>query len=214
MNHWDDNSWVARIQMPANDTDSPRIMLLLHGLNGDENVMWIFTRNLPDNYWFIAPRGLEKGSDGFSWLKTTARWHSLMDFIKPAHSIINELDHWLSKNGLASLSVDVMGFSQGAAMAFALAAFYPQKISQVIALAGYLPQDESMLGRYSSMANRNVYIAHGSNDNIIPFIMAEDAAETLKAAGANVTFCASEAGHKLSAGCLRGLTKFINQSNE
>ena len=34
----------------------PRLLLLIHGLTGDENVMWVFARDLAAHYWMVAPR--------------------------------------------------------------------------------------------------------------------------------------------------------------
>ena len=45
-----------------------RLLLLIHGLTGDENVMWVFARDLPAHYWMVAPRApyaAEPG--GYSW---------------------------------------------------------------------------------------------------------------------------------------------------
>ena len=45
-----------------------RLLLLIHGLTGDENVMWVFARDLPAQYWMMAPRApyaAEPG--GYSW---------------------------------------------------------------------------------------------------------------------------------------------------
>jgi hypothetical protein len=45
-------------------------MLLIHGLTGDENSMWIFARNLSAEYWMIAPRAphaSQMAQGGYSW---------------------------------------------------------------------------------------------------------------------------------------------------
>ncbi len=58
--------WTLRIREASNLP--PRLMLLIHGLTGDENSMWVFARNLPANYWILAPRApyaAEQG--GYSW---------------------------------------------------------------------------------------------------------------------------------------------------
>src|SRR5574338_739381 len=60
--------WTLRVRESAHP--SARFMLLVHGLTGDENVMWIFARNLSSDYWMVAPRApypsqMEQG--GYSW---------------------------------------------------------------------------------------------------------------------------------------------------
>lgn len=185
-------------------------MLLIHGRSGDENVMWIFARNISRMYWVIAPRGPITDSSGYSWIEqSSALWPSLMDFSSPTASLMRFLDNWRKENNVQSSTLDVMGFSQGAALAYALTAFYPQAVERVIALAGFLPQDDNLPGRYQAVVGKSIFIAHGSQDKTVPLTMAKDAVQTLSACGAKVTYCESNTGHKLSANCLRKLEEFI-----
>src|SRR5512135_2672822 len=55
------------------------LIIMIHGLGGDENVMWIFERALPDQATAIAPRAplwiepdtphAEEASGGYSWFR-------------------------------------------------------------------------------------------------------------------------------------------------
>ena len=105
-----------------------------------------------------------------------------------------------------------MGFSQGAAMAYALAAYYPQMVKRLVALAGFLPPDETMPGRYTALQGKKIYIAHGTQDDTVPVAMAQECKKTLESVGADVTYCESDVVHKLSAPCLKGLESFLNLS--
>src|SRR5512135_2470515 len=60
--------WTLRVR--ASTQPAPRLLLLIHGLTGDENSMWVFARDLPASYWIVAPRApyaaqMEQG--GYSW---------------------------------------------------------------------------------------------------------------------------------------------------
>ncbi|RPJ52081.1 MAG: hypothetical protein EHM21_01140, partial [Chloroflexi bacterium] len=88
-------------------------------------------------------------------------------------------------------------------------AYHPQPVSHLVALAGFLPPDEPMPGRYSTLRGKKIYIAHGAKDETVPVVMAQEAARTLQALEADVTYCESDVGHKLSAECLRGLEDFL-----
>jgi phospholipase/carboxylesterase len=205
-----ENGWKVRIQPPKQPVEA-RVMLLIHGWTGDENVMWIFTRNLPDNYWFIAPRGPIAAGEGYAWLDHSASWPQLEKFSAAAAVLMKEFQQWIKKVGAPQIPFEVMGFSQGAAMAYALSAFFPQQINRIFGLAGFLPQDVEYPGRYTALCGKPVYIAHGTQDNIVPVELAEEAAQTLEDAGAQVTYCASQTGHKLSTSCLRGIEEFIRK---
>jgi phospholipase/carboxylesterase len=204
------DGWVVRVQKPR-DNQPPRSMLMIHGWTGDETVMWVFAHKVPANYWLFAPRGPIAAEDKYGWLPHNGGWPKLADFAEVARALMNAFEQWAGDARAPHETFDVMGFSQGAAMAYALAAYYPQRVRSVLALAGFLPPDEDGAGqsRYLGFKGKPVYIAHGTKDETVPVSMAREAAQTLQAAGAQVRYCESEAGHKLSAACLRGLEDFL-----
>ncbi len=209
----EEQGWIVRVQPPINrEDDRPaRTLLLLHGLLGNETVMWIFTRGIPKNYWLFAPRApVQLDANGYAWLNRHEGWAGLASFQPVAEKLHEAIHSWADKAGAPKQSFDVMGFSQGAAMSYAMAALYPQQVNRVLALAGFMPKDDEVPGRYRSLAGKKVYIAHGSRDEVIPLRMARDASQILQAVGADVTYCESETGHKLSASCLRGLEEFFS----
>lgn len=206
------DGWVVRIQ-PPKDRETRRSLLLIHGWSGDETVMWIFTRNLPIDYWIFAPRGpVQHPESGYGWLEHEQSLPTLDDFTQPAANMMKAFRRWTDGTGAETGVIDVMGFSQGAGMAYALGALFPEQVKRVIALAGFLPAEEPFPGRYQALRGKHIYIAHGTRDETIPVVKAQEAARVLQEAGAQVTYCESDAGHKLSASCLRGLNDFIRGS--
>ncbi len=200
-----------RLKAPDPGAEGPeRSILLLHGWTGDEKVMWIFTRNLPGNYWLFAPRApIPADEGGYGWIPHEGGWPELADFRGIAEALLDAFRHWAGRVHAPREPFDVMGFSQGAAMAYALAAYYPHQINRLVALAGFLPPDDPMPGRYSALNGKKIYIAHGVKDETVPVEFAQQAVRTLQSVGAQVTYCESDVGHKLSADCLRGLEKFL-----
>ena len=60
--------WTLRVR--ESTSPAPRLMILIHGLTGDENSMWVFARNLPPEYWMAAPRAphaSQMAQGGYSW---------------------------------------------------------------------------------------------------------------------------------------------------
>ncbi len=50
------------------------LIVMLHGLSGDENVMWIFDHALPRSATVIAPRALYASElGGYSWARSVVR---------------------------------------------------------------------------------------------------------------------------------------------
>lgn len=198
--------------MTGGDQTAATPLVLLHGWTGDETVMWIFARNLHENAWIFAPRGpIHSQGGGYGWLPRENGWPPLADFAPAAEALITEIRHLTADVHAPQGPFDLMGFSQGAAMAYAVAALYPQQVRRVVALAGFLPQDDPKPGRYSALRGKQFYIAHGTQDDTVPIEMAQEAVRFLQPLGVQVTYCESDVGHKLSASCLRGLEVFLKK---
>ena len=121
---------------------------------------------------------------------------------------MGEIDHRLADFGLFSPSLSVTGFSQGAAMTYALLFLFPTRINRAAALAGFLPEVPPGFDR-SALNGKPVYIAHGTRDETIPVEEARQAAEFLNSAGADVSYCENSGGHKLPTNCFSQLTHFL-----
>ncbi len=59
------------------------------------------------------------------------------------------------------------------------------------------------------LAGKSCFMAHGTQDELVPVARARQARQTLLEAGAKVTYCEDDVGHKLSASCFRGMGKFF-----
>jgi len=59
------------------------------------------------------------------------------------------------------------------------------------------------------LAGKQMFVAHGTQDNLVPMDRARASMALLEQAGARLTYCEAEVGHKVSADCLRGLEAFF-----
>jgi len=206
-------NWTLRIR--ESTQPSPRLMLLIHGLTGDENSMWVFARNLPAEYWMVAPRAphpsqMEQG--GYSWRsgRSEAEDRPSLEQLKPAaEALLGLVDEYAASVGLNASVFDVMGFSQGAAMCNLLAFLYPQRIRKVGILAGFMPGGLEELISQRPIEGKPFFVAHGTKDEMVTVDRARASIELLEQAGAQVTYCEDAVGHKVSATCLRALQNFF-----
>jgi phospholipase/carboxylesterase len=187
-----------------------RMLLLLHGWTGDENSMEIFTRGLPENYWLVAPRGIyDSALGGYSWFSDQGKTWPWVDDFRPAMEALIELLTPVDFPEAAIEQIDVMGFSQGAALAYALAFLYPQRVRNLAGLAGFMPEGGEALARNKPLSGKRVFVAHGRLDKLVPVEMGRTCVSVLKSAGGEVAYCEDEVGHKLSKRCLVGLREFF-----
>lgn len=204
------NGWVVRQHSPESPGPHP-LILLLHGWTGDEDSMWVFTARLPKNAIWLAPRGLYLApGGGYGWHLHTQNGFPWVDDFQNAIEALLEL---LTETNFPQAdlgAVHMVGFSQGAALAYAFALQHPAKVAKLAGLSGFLPQGASALARNRPLLGKRVFIAHGTQDDLVPIHLARQAAEILEQAGAQVSFCEDDVGHKLSASCFRGLENFFS----
>ena len=210
------NNWTMRVQHASREP--ARFMLLLHGWTGDENSMWIFTRKFPDDLWIVAPRGPHSSEQGgYSWrpLQSVqdADWGlpTLSDLKPAADSLIRLVDAFSASVGVDATKFDVAGFSQGGALTNVLTLLYPARIRKAAVLAGFMPDGADDLIDRHVLDGKQFFVAHGEKDKLVPLARAQRSIELLEQAGAQVTFCDADVGHKLSADCLRGLETFFRE---
>ncbi|RPH62095.1 MAG: hypothetical protein EHM81_02905, partial [Chloroflexi bacterium] len=201
-------NWTLRVRPGT----GKRILLLIHGWTGDENSMWIFAHNFPADYWIIAPRAPHVASKrGYSWRSPVVpgSWPSIENMRSSADGLVDLLGDWSKANGLDASTFDVAGFSQGGAMTFTLGALYPDRVGKMAILAGFAPQGAEQILAPAQFNGKNIFVAHGTLDELVPIEMARRSIQMLENAGAQVTYCESEIGHKLGAECLRALETYL-----
>ena len=204
-------NWTVRLRIP--DTLGPHpVLVLLHGLTGDEKVMWIFADRFPKEYLILSPRGLfDSPLGGYSWRpEKTERLPVIEDFYNAVDALKDLLTKENFPSGIFS-TVSLAGFSQGAALAYAFALLNPGVVDRVMGLAGFLPDGVGELVEQQPLSGKSIFVAHGTRDELVPVWRARQAVELLTRAGAQVTYCEDDVGHKLSLGCFRGLESFFSR---
>lgn len=204
-----ERGWVARIR-PAANPRSTQVMLLLHGWTGDETVMWVFARSLPADAWIIAPRGPIQAPSGYGWAKLEGGTRQdYQAYHVSGAGLMRQVEFWRQYFQIPAAPLDVMGFSQGAALGYVLLADYPNQIHRLIALGGFMPESTEPHLDAVELQGKEIFIAHGSQDRTVPVQAAVNARDTLIHYGALVRYCEDAVGHKLGAGCNKEMNAFL-----
>jgi phospholipase/carboxylesterase len=155
--------------------EKPGLLLMLHGYGSDENDLFSFANELPEELFIVsakAPYPLQPY--GHAWYSiyfdsTDGKFNDI-DQAKSSIELIAEfIDELVENYQLNGQQVTVLGFSQGAILGYALAFKYPQKVKNLIALSGYIDRD--LLPEHSNESNYEhlqVYASHGTVDQVIP----------------------------------------------
>lgn len=207
--------WVVW-QRQISHGDNLSLLLMLHGLTGDERSMSSFSMRIPENYYVISPRGLfVSPSGGFSWTQFDQSYEAVStgDFSEA----IDTLNRLLIPANFPNVDLNklsLLGFSQGAALAFTFAVLFPKRIRCVAGLSGFLPYDLERMRINKPLAGKRVFLAHGLRDELIPVENARKAAKILESMGAEVVYCEDDVGHKISADCFRGLGEYFRHCHQ
>jgi len=89
--------------------------------------------------------------------------------------------------GLDSTRILLAGFSQGGAIALHTGLRYPKRLAGILALSTYLPLEQALADeRHEANRDIPVFLAHGSQDPLIPLGLSEQSRVTLVSLGYRV----------------------------
>ena len=207
------NSFVVNIRHPVGAGPYP-VTILLHGWTGDESSMWLFVKDRIKNHFIFSPRAPYPSKNqlkgGYSWtLLHTDHWPEVDDFIFSAKELLSLIES-LSKQYEGNFDVvNVVGFSQGAALGYVFSMIYPEKVRRLVALAGFLPDGSEKLLKHDQLQGLPILIEHGIKDDIVPIELARKAKGKLLKAGAEIDFIQLHGGHTVTKRGISKITGFI-----
>lgn len=181
---------------------------MVHGWLGDENSMWAFDRVLPLNAVTVTPRGPFEAGEGYGWTAVRGDGDTFDEGLSALYEFVTRLPEVYPVD---PSRIVLMGFSQGAAMCYALTLASPTVAAATAALAGFLPDSARQWIIPGRLNGKPIFIAHGLNDTTVPVEEAVRAREALTLAGANVSHHEDAVGHKLSAQSMRDLKAWLEK---
>lgn len=161
---------------PAKDTRKKApLLLLLHGYGSNEEDLFSFAAELPEDYFIVSARApFDLQPYGHSWydIHFTADNEKISNDEEARTSrdtIATFIDELVANYPVDQNNVTLIGFSQGTILSYSVALSYPEKIKNVVALSGYL-NEAILIHNYTKKdhAHLDFYISHGSVDQVIP----------------------------------------------
>ncbi|MHB8626891.1 MAG: alpha/beta hydrolase [Aggregatilineales bacterium] len=195
-----------RVRIPPGDVRHPAL-IMVHGLDGNEDVTWVFARTAGPEWLILTPRAPLPTSDGFSWYPSTPPDHApdAASFAAGLAALEKFINGAIAYYPLDPARIVLLGFSQGAALSYSYTFAHPERLIGLGALAGFIPTSAPL----PPMNGLPALVLHGTHDERVPIAYARAARDQLQTAGATVTYEESEIGHKLSAQGMRTLTTWL-----
>ena len=130
--------------------------------------------------------------------------------IRESQAAIERLIARERERGVDASRIVVAGFSQGGAIALQTGLRHANRLGGIVALSSYLALQDS-LDAEASAANRAtpIFMAHGTEDPIVPLALAESSAAALRARGYDVEWHAWPMPHAVCAEEVQALAEFF-----
>ena len=151
------------------------LLLLLHGYGSNEEDLFSFANELPEEYYVIsarAPFDLMHGSYAWYAINFDADENKFSDINQAQSSrdlIATFIDEIIATYAIDANNVTLVGFSQGSILSYAVAVSFPQKVQRVVAMSGYF-NPEIAIENYkeNNVSNLKIFASHGTVDQVIP----------------------------------------------
>jgi phospholipase/carboxylesterase len=191
-----------KIREPKIKLDKNPLILLLHGYGSNEEDLFSFATELPDEYYIIsarAPYDMQYGAYAWYAINFDADQNKFSDHeqAKVSRDIIaGFIDELVANYPIDATQIALVGFSQGSILSYAVALSYPEKVQKVVAMSGYLNLEivaEDYL--INNFANLKIFASHGTVDQVIPVEWARKTPAILENLGINITYKEYPVGH-------------------
>ncbi|MEP7288817.1 MAG: dienelactone hydrolase family protein [Chloroflexota bacterium] len=195
-----------RVRIPSGEGLHPTLVMV-HGLQGNEDVTWVFARTVPPDWLIISPRApFAATAGGYEWSDSESPERNTLTSLEAGNAALTRfIDHLPNVYPVDPSRLVLLGFSQGAAMSYLFATSH--SVSGVAALGGFIPPQ--LVSQLHPLNHLPILILHGTRDETISIETARRNRDQLIAAGADVTYQESDIGHKVSSAGMAALKEWL-----
>ena len=193
------------IKEPKVIKDKNPLLLLLHGYGSNEEDLFSFASELPEDYFVIsvrAPYDMMYGSYAWYAINFDEDENKFSDINQARISrdlIVDFIDEMISKYPIDSHNVSLIGFSQGSILSYAVALSYPEKVQRLVAMSGYLDTEMAIDNfKENDLSKLKIFASHGKVDQVIPVEWARKTEPTLAELGISIVYKEYPIGHGVS----------------
>jgi len=207
------------VREPKLKFDKNPLILLLHGYGSNEEDLFSFASELPEEYYVIsarAPYDMMYGSYAWYAINFDADEKKFSDLDQARSSrdlIIQFVDELVANYAIDAEKVTLVGFSQGAILSYAAALSYPQKIQRVVAMSGYF-NEEIAVDNYKTndFSNLQLFASHGNVDQVVPVEWARKAKPQLDSLGIPNVYKEYPVGHGVAPQNFYDFRNWLNET--
>ncbi|MCL7753225.1 alpha/beta hydrolase-fold protein [Polaribacter sp. Z022] len=188
------------VRQPVKEVKNPPLLVLLHGYGSNEQDLFSFASELPDELLIISAQApYSMGFGSYAWYainfdEINGKFSDLEQAKESIDKIVVFIDEIKTKYNTNPEKTFLLGFSQGAILSYSLSFFYPNKVQNVIALSGYINSD-LLPTSFSKEIKTDYYCSHGSVDQVLPVEWARNSKPFLDNLGLQNVYSEYPVGH-------------------
>ncbi len=192
------------VRQAKDTTKQAPVLILLHGYGGNEKDLFTLADQIPDNWFVVSIRAPFKvANNRYKWFNANlVNEKIVMNFEEEEKSrkqLLKFIDQFIGKYNVDKGKVVTAGFSQGANMALALGLTEPLKIKATGCFSGrFMEEIVPLINNKEALKSKEIFISHGTEDQMLPFKYAEQNQKMLENWGANVSFSKDKIAHTIS----------------
>lgn len=204
------------VRQQQDTTKQAPVLILLHGYGSNEKDLFSFAEKIPDNWLVVSVRApIILGNNKFKWyhveLVNEKITMNFEDEEKSRKSLLRLIDQIISKYNVDKNKVVTAGFSQGANMALGLALTAPRKILAAGCFSGrFMEEIKPLISNEEALKSKQVFISHGTEDQMLPIKYAAENQQILKNWGINITLSTDKVAHSISEKQLNDFVRWIS----
>ena len=197
--------------------ENPPLLILLHGYGSNEEDLFSFASELPEELLVISVQApLSLGFGGFAWYSinfeasSNAKFSNLEEARDSMLKIEAFIDEIINEYKVNSQKIFLLGFSQGAILSYALAMRNPKKLTNILALSGYI--NTALIPNNLTVAQCNeldFFISHGTVDQVLPIDWVINSLPILDSLKINYIFNEYPIGHGVNPQNFEDLKRWI-----
>lgn len=210
---------VYKVRAASIKTAHPGLVIMLHGLGSNEDDMFGLATHLPKEMIVVSARApITLAKDSYAWYKvdrSNGKFIYDASEAERARVLISQFIDAVSKKfRIDAKRIFLLGFSQGAIMSYSVALSQPEKVKGIMALSGRLMAESRVkTGNPDKLKQLQAFIAHGTDDEILPVTDSREAAAFCTSKGVQVLMKEYPIKHQISAQELADLLRWLNAQN-
>jgi len=183
------------------------VIITLHGYGGNEEEVSGLASWLDPSRAVLSPRGTVDERGMFRWYgRFTGSQFDPFDIEEKADALMGFLRNSATRYSFSISDALVSGFSNGAAMAIALAVLFPAEVRQVAAFSGVFPFHSLPA---SDLTGVSVWSSHGDGDVWVSEAAGMRVVDSLTTRGARVGSLVRPGGHGITEEEIAGAKTFF-----